>query len=63
MTGCMTPGFGMLKTYARRQQTTAFFFDQVLNPKSVSRYDGLRDAGLCHAEDTSQKTTNHWVFL
>jgi hypothetical protein len=35
----------------------------VLNHESVSRYDGLHDAGRCHAEDTRQKTKNRCVFL
>ena len=35
----------------------------VVNPESVSRYDGLHDARRCHAEDTRQATTNHRVFL
>jgi hypothetical protein len=26
----------------------------VLNPTYVSRYDGLHDAGRCHAEDTPE---------
>jgi hypothetical protein len=35
----------------------------ILNPDSVSRYDGLHKVGRCHAADTRQKTTNHGVFF
>jgi len=35
----------------------------ILNPESVSLYDGLYDVGLCHAADTCQKMTNHGVFF
>jgi hypothetical protein len=35
---------------------------QILNPESVSLYDGLYEVGRCHAADTCQKTTNHKVF-
>jgi hypothetical protein len=35
----------------------------VLNPESVSHYDGLHDAGRCRAADTPQKTTNRGICL
>jgi len=34
-----------------------------LNPESISRYDGLHDAGRCHTEYICQKTTNHCGFI
>jgi hypothetical protein len=35
----------------------------ILNPASVSPYDGLYEVGRCHAADTRQKATNHGVFF
>jgi len=37
---------------------------QILNPESVSLYDGLYEVGhYCHAADACQKATNHRVFF
>ena len=35
----------------------------VLNPELDSRFDGLYEAGRCHAADTRQKTTMHDVIF
>jgi len=35
----------------------------VLNPKSVSRYDRMYEAGRRHGADTRQKTTNRGVLF
>jgi hypothetical protein len=35
----------------------------ILNPASVSRYDGLYEVGRCHSADTRQRTTNRHVLF
>jgi hypothetical protein len=35
----------------------------ILNPESVSQYDGLYEIGHFHAEDTHQKAINQSVFF
>jgi hypothetical protein len=35
----------------------------ILNPESVSPYEGLYEVGRCHAADTCHKTTNNNVFF
>jgi hypothetical protein len=35
----------------------------ILNPESVSWYDGMYEVGRCHAANTQQKTTKHGVLF
>jgi hypothetical protein len=36
---------------------------QILNPESVSWYNGLYEVGRCHAAATHQKTTNYGILF